>query len=416
MGPTRRHPASWWLAVASFFAATSAFSPALAAWSTDTPIAIRGMEYAPWVVGLICVAALAGTQKVRRAGGPAVAVLLLLLTLCVASSMWSIAPVVTFREVAALGLTTVSAYLFVTRLELAEILRAVSLALLLVACASLVAGIATSAAMNPTSDGLRGVLQAKNMLGRFAATGLLIELALLTIGWRRPGAALVRALVFTLTLVLSNSASAAVVVVVIGAALALTWIASTARRGGFLLIMLAAWIPAAVVLTLSGSALGVLLDLTGRDATLSNRTVIWDSVLAVSSDRLLSGYGWEAFWVTPGSGREQVWAAVGGSIAHGHNGLLDTALGIGLVGVVLVGVLVVLAFRNGIGTVRNDRSRGIALLLMASLPIGFSLTESNLVHGNNVFTALLLIGALWPFTHVAKRPANDSQRNQVTRV
>ena len=83
------------------------------------------------------------------------------------------------------------------------------------------------------------------------------------------------------------------------------------------------------------------------DSTFTGRTDIWAFALQSLQSRLLTGYGFASFWGSSAiqnlpDGKE--WA---GFAAHSHNGYLDTALGMGVPGLVLlVFVLVILPLRN----------------------------------------------------------------------
>ncbi|MBC7364026.1 MAG: O-antigen ligase family protein [Candidatus Aminicenantes bacterium] len=66
-----------------------------------------------------------------------------------------------------------------------------------------------------------------------------------------------------------------------------------------------------------------LPKLLGRDETLTNRTLIWNSLVIFAKKRILLGYGFGGFWTT--SLREEI-------ASSAHNGYLDTILNIGFVG------------------------------------------------------------------------------------
>jgi O-antigen ligase len=83
------------------------------------------------------------------------------------------------------------------------------------------------------------------------------------------------------------------------------------------------------------------------DTSFTGRTDIWTFAVQALQPRLWIGYGFEAFW---GSGSIQnlpegmEWAEYA---SHSHNGYLDTALSMGLPGlVVLIAVLVIAPLRN----------------------------------------------------------------------
>jgi O-antigen ligase len=83
------------------------------------------------------------------------------------------------------------------------------------------------------------------------------------------------------------------------------------------------------------------------DSTFTGRTDIWAFALQSLHARLLTGYGFASFWGSSAiqnlpEGKE--WA---GFAAHSHNGYLDTALGMGVPGLLLlILVLVILPLRN----------------------------------------------------------------------
>ncbi len=77
-----------------------------------------------------------------------------------------------------------------------------------------------------------------------------------------------------------------------------------------------------------------LLGSMGKDPTLTGRTPMWDMIIKFIMDKPFLGYGRGAFWA-PGTGYP---AIVGGTLSHrfvaphGHNGYLDFALDVGLIG------------------------------------------------------------------------------------
>ena len=83
------------------------------------------------------------------------------------------------------------------------------------------------------------------------------------------------------------------------------------------------------------------------DTSFTGRTDIWSFAVQALQDRLVTGYGFASFWNSDTlqnlpEGKE--WAAFA---SHSHNGYLDTALGTGLPGLVLlIAVLVVEPLRN----------------------------------------------------------------------
>ncbi len=72
----------------------------------------------------------------------------------------------------------------------------------------------------------------------------------------------------------------------------------------------------------------------GKDTSFSGRTEIWEAVLQFISARPLLGYGYGAmFWRNPANVETaEIVRLVGFPAAHAHNGFLDVAIQVGLVG------------------------------------------------------------------------------------
>ncbi|MDP3857933.1 MAG: O-antigen ligase family protein, partial [Stagnimonas sp.] len=83
-------------------------------------------------------------------------------------------------------------------------------------------------------------------------------------------------------------------------------------------------------------ALGPLTGLLGRDLTFTGRVPLWGAVLDEIPQRPLLGAGFQAFWGPPGSLSDAARAKAGWISVNGHNGYLDTANELGLIGLALV--------------------------------------------------------------------------------
>jgi len=98
--------------------------------------------------------------------------------------------------------------------------------------------------------------------------------------------------------------------------LALVWLVSV---GGLLVL---------IYLTAPGLLLGVL----GKDETLTGRTDIWVELLRAIEQKPALGYGYLAFWGLESEPRYWLQRAVDWNAPSGHNGWLDLAISLGLVG------------------------------------------------------------------------------------
>ncbi len=185
---------------------------------------------------------------------------------------------------------------------------------------------------------MRGVFIQKNLLGYFA---VLATIAGLCHAWRPEsfGRSLLTrwgpAVLGFATLLASTSKTAlSVCVAGIAFGVALAGLARVRR-------------PLALPLTgaLAGSTLfgglvaanwPVILRALGRDATLTGRTEIWHVLSYAIKQRPLLGYGWAALWIDGSPTTIRLWARnYGEPFYHAHNGYLDLAAQLGLVGVTL---------------------------------------------------------------------------------
>jgi exopolysaccharide production protein ExoQ len=120
-----------------------------------------------------------------------------------------------------------------------------------------------------------------------------------------------------------------------------------------------------------------LVEIYGKDLTLSGRTQIWSASLDGIADEPWLGYGIGGIWVNTGLPTTAALnRAIGFEAAHAHNGTLEMLLELGFIGLALYAALVV-------GTVRDalrigDRApvlRSWILVTLAALLV-MSLSES----------------------------------------
>jgi len=276
------------------------------------------------------------------------------------SILWSTAPWVTFvRSLALVGTTLTGLYLVATYPP-REWLALVALAFAVTMCASLVV-----AGMDPTqgllSGGtgpIRGVFPHKNLLGRVIALSLPIWLVWLPIA--RPGQRWLP-WVFLLTgsvvLALSNCKTA----LIAAAGVTLVWLAyalfqgrtyrSVAVVSGLLVVVVVAFglfdlmptvaTPAPQRIESSEEGLmQAVFEAVGRDSGLSGRVFLWGLLWRQFERAPWLGYGYGGFWLGWDGPAGEVWAVYPTwRPVHAHNGYLDVALELGVVGLVLVGLL-----------------------------------------------------------------------------
>jgi exopolysaccharide production protein ExoQ len=143
---------------------------------------------------------------------------------------------------------------------------------------------------------------------------------------------------------------------------------------------LMASIGAIVVFIMSGGALSKTLfamSLMGRAGTtdMSGRTPMWQMCYRYIVERPLTGYGYDAFW-SPAHvvkvSSEQGW-----NISVGHSVYLDTMLGVGAIGLIILVLIMMLAMRRAftLFVISRHEAHLFALMLLLFVAID-SMTES----------------------------------------
>ena len=159
-----------------------------------------------------------------------------------------------------------------------------------------------------------------------------------------------------------------------------------ARRGPLQTVLLGAGaasiaVIAAVIVFLAPDLLVAAL---GRDLTFTGRTDIWDAAAPAVEARPWLGYGYYAFWLPDNGPAYWVREAVRWEVSSAHSGWLETALGLGRVGVALFILQLAATLRRG-AAAAFDPVAGLwapGFLLAFTL---YTLSESHVMQANNLF-------------------------------
>ncbi len=117
-----------------------------------------------------------------------------------------------------------------------------------------------------------------------------------------------------------------------------------------------------------------VLSALGKDPTLTGRTDIWKLVLSMPINQWV-GTGFESFWM--GNRLQKLWDAMPNfHLNEAHNAYIEVYLNLGLVGVSLISILLLTAYRKIIATFRRDPERGALLLGFFLAALFESLTEA----------------------------------------
>ncbi|MFO1059745.1 MAG: O-antigen ligase family protein [Dongiaceae bacterium] len=324
--------------------------------------------------------------------------LLALPLLAMLSALWSLDPATSLRRGLLLGLSTLLGVHLGQALPPAGLLRLLAWALGIALLLSLAFAVAAPAwgIMGFTHEGeWRGIWVHKNLLAAYATLDLLAAGILL--GAVRRGRWLLRAslLLAAGLLVMSGAKTPIFVVLCLAGLLQLAWLR---RRQPLLVLPALALLLLAAVLVYANADL--LLELVGRDATLSSRTPLWAGLWGLIGERWLLGYGFEAFWTTQSGPVAGLWESIGWQPPNAHNGLLDLWIGLGLAGVLLFAGTIAVALATAARRLpRMGRLQAYWLVGFLGFFLLFGLDEMNFVQTNS------LCWVLWVATLTQLRAA-----------
>lgn len=132
---------------------------------------------------------------------------------------------------------------------------------------------------------------------------------------------------------------------------------------------------------------GRLAGAVGRDPTLTNRTLIWKTVLGLHTNPLI-GTGYESFWL--GSRLQAVWSLVW--VNEAHNGYLEVYLNLGLIGLALLLLFLLSGYGKIWTLLRSSPALGSLHLAFWAIMLFYNMTEAGFRGG--LLWLMLLLGTL----------------------
>lgn len=314
--------------------------------------------------------------------------LVLLALLAITSAIWSIDAELSFRRGIAVLATTLLGVYLAARFEWIAALRLLAWIWFGLMAASLVAGIVApgfSHAGEIHPGAWIGGWSEKNALGGHASRASFLFAFL---AWRdaRYQRWWLSALAISLVLVIMSKSATSLLGAGLGlGVLGAAWWMLKGRRWSLALV----WggvtvVGLAILVYLTAPAL--LLGLIGKDETLTGRTDIWVELLNAISQKPALGYGYLAFWGLDSEPRYWLQRAVDWNAPSGHNGWLDLAISLGLVGVGLFAIdMAVNLWRAGRLSLRSPT--GVFAIGFLAQFLLFAMSESILLAQNSILWA-----------------------------
>ncbi len=315
---------------------------------------------------------------------------LLISGIAVLSTLWSVNPALTFRRAMALFGTTLCGLYLGTEYSMRDQLRLVAKALGIAVVLSFIAGIGFPeiARMSDFGGAWRGVFNHKNTLGHIMVLSAGVFVILCRDTRTSRGSTVAFAVMSVILALLSRSATA---VFLLGSFFLLMLLYTAVIRGATITRMRisVSVVVAAGLVAFAVKHLRTLLDLVGRDATLSGRAGIWLVALLAIIKRPFLGYGYDAYWSWRGT--EVAGKLINFEAVHAHNGYLQMMLDIGLLGSSLFALMyclsLVRAFRLAI---RQDVGHGLWPVFLLLYGLLYNLTLPGFLARNQLFWIMMV--------------------------
>jgi exopolysaccharide production protein ExoQ len=251
--------------------------------------------------------------------------------------------------------------------------------------------------MGGHSNAWKGIFSAKNYLGNMALFFLTMAISY---RGRTPFLRSVRVsqVVFCLTAIAFSRAATAYLLtaIYIVCLLTLTTLHRFRKQDYFVVCLLLTFSAAVLIIVARPD---FLIDLLGKDMTLTGRTGIWSAVLDSIVKRPLLGYGYQAFWLGLDGESYRVILVVSWMLAQAQNGFLDITLENGVAGLAIVLLVFGFAFRDGIVCLLRSRDqeqlRAVEwYLIIVILTLIYNLDESFLFDPKHLGSMIFLLACI----------------------
>ena len=240
--------------------------------------------------------------------------------------------------------------------------------------------------------GSPGYFRQKNQLGECAAVAFLLSLHEMLYPGRRRALGII-GVVMAILLIFSSDSKTALGLALISPILAgLTLITRKITRISPAIILLSIPLCYAVLSSVSHYNMGLVSYKLYGNSTFTGRTVIWDFAQHEIERRPLLGWGYQSFWLVPGSpaGEAPGWVKM---MPEGHNGYYDTMLEMGYIGLAFLLVFIVATLHATGRVADRNRARAWLVVSLALFMICYNCLESLWMRGFELLWVVFLIVA-----------------------
>ena len=263
----------------------------------------------------------------------------ILLFVVILSASWSATPIVTLKASAVLlGISAYATYIS-SQYNWIEIISLWRWSSTFIALASIpVSLLLPSMGINSSKGGWQGVLGHPNLLGALMALNTVLWYVNAVDKIQQRWMSLVLAIVSFAVMILAHSGGAICISIVLFSLLILLRFLKRFSLPHAFIILIIFTVAGGSAVFIVVEKLQFILNLLGKDLTLTGRTEFWPKVLEAIRQRPLLGYGYKGFWQPwQGASNPAAWITTraGWVAPHSHNGFLDLTIDLGLIGLLL---------------------------------------------------------------------------------
>ena len=305
---------------------------------------------------------------------------------CGISMLWSIDPGITTRRSVALLISTIFGLVLAARYDWNGLVQRLAIVFGVLALFSFVFVFIDPerAIHNEIHIGAwRGPWSEKNYLGSQMTRGFIIMLGAFAMRPDRGWAWIPLGMLCFGLVIMSTSKTALLACLV---ALGLYIILRIFRRYPFLRIpVVYGFISIAVGLSVAMIVIpGEMLELIGKDRTLTGRTDIWDALIVSIKDKPWMGYGYGVYWGDQLGPSYYVRLQLQWGIPSAHNGWIETWLSVGVIGVMLFALHYIWTLLLALHRIVRGGSETYFAVLVVIVFLVFSLSESAVLQQNDL--------------------------------
>ena len=155
-----------------------------------------------------------------------------------------------------------------------------------------------------------------------------------------------------------------------------------------------------------------MIEMAGRNSTLTGRTALWAQILPLGGNAMF-GAGYESFWL--GDRLQTIWNANWWHPNQAHNGYLQIFLDLGWAGVVMLGALIISGYRNIASMLTTHPAAARRSLAYFVAAVACNLTEHAFRDMHPVWIVFLLAVIAVPRTSAVKEPVINREIAQPLR-